>query len=146
IVEGVMAGRDVLGVLPTGAGKSLCFQLPALLLPQPTLVISPLIALMKDQLDGLPPEAYPRATLLHSTLEPADAARRLAGPAGVPAQPALRGPAVRERGREDAPPRGPLQGDARLDHRLRQRPRALREARQIPAPGAPSRRLLPRRA
>src|ERR1051326_9106166 len=77
IVERVMAGRDVLGVLPTGAGKSLCFQLPALLLPGPTLVISPLIALMKDQLDGLPPQVYPRATLINSTLEPAEAARRI---------------------------------------------------------------------
>src|SRR5438093_5840394 len=81
IVEGVMAGCDVLGVLPTGAGKSLCFQLPALLLPRPTLVISPLIALMKDQLDGLPPEVYPRATLINSTLEPAEAARRIAAAA-----------------------------------------------------------------
>src|SRR5207244_1814976 len=81
IVERVMAGRDVLGVLPTGAGKSLCFQLPALLLPRPTLVISPLIALMKDQLDGLPPEVYPRATLVNSTLEPAEAARRVAAAA-----------------------------------------------------------------
>jgi ATP-dependent DNA helicase RecQ len=78
IVEGVMAGRDVLGVLPTGAGKSLCFQLPALLQPRTTLVISPLIALMKDQLDGLPPEVYPRATLVNSSLEPAESARRIA--------------------------------------------------------------------
>src|ERR1051326_7556595 len=78
IVERVMAGTDVLGVLPTGAGKSLCFQLPALLLPRPTLVISPIIALMKDQLDGLPPEVYPRATLVNSTLEPGEATRRIA--------------------------------------------------------------------
>ncbi|HET9960237.1 MAG TPA: ATP-dependent DNA helicase RecQ [Polyangiaceae bacterium] len=45
----VLAGRDAVGVLPTGAGKSLCFQLPALFLPKPTLVVSPLIALMQDQ-------------------------------------------------------------------------------------------------
>src|SRR5437879_13733315 len=78
IIRRVMEGRSVLGVLPTGAGKSLCYQLPALLLPRPTLVISPLIALMKDQLDGLPPEVYPRATLVNSTLEPGEAARRIA--------------------------------------------------------------------
>src|ERR1041385_123301 len=69
IVRQVMAGRDTLGVLPTGAGKSLCYQLPALLLPRPTLVISPLIALMQDQLDGLPPAVYPQATLINSSLE-----------------------------------------------------------------------------
>lgn len=53
IVEEVLAGRDVLALLPTGGGKSLCYQLPALILPGLTLVISPLIALMKDQVDGL---------------------------------------------------------------------------------------------
>src|SRR5919204_6655796 len=79
IVERVMAGRDVLGVLPTGAGKSLCYQLPALLLPRPTLVISPLIALMKDQLDGLPPAVYPKATLVNSSVELDEVERRLAG-------------------------------------------------------------------
>src|ERR1051326_6043245 len=79
IVERVMAGRDVLGVLPTGAGKSLCFQLPALLLPRPTLVISPLIALMKDQLDGLPPAVYPKATLINSSVELEELDRRRAG-------------------------------------------------------------------
>ena len=69
IIRSVLAGQDTLGVLPTGAGKSLCYQLPALLLPRPTLVISPLIALMKDQLDGLPPSLYPQATLLNSSLD-----------------------------------------------------------------------------
>ena len=53
IVEAVLAGRDVVAVLPTGAGKSLCFQLPAILLRGTTVVISPLIALMKDQVDAL---------------------------------------------------------------------------------------------
>jgi ATP-dependent DNA helicase RecQ len=77
IIERVMAGRSVLGVLPTGAGKSLCYQLPALLLPRPTLVISPLIALMKDQVDGLPPAVYPKATLINSSLEPQEMGRRL---------------------------------------------------------------------
>lgn len=52
-IEAVLAGRDVLAVMPTGRGKSLCFQLPATLMQGVTLVISPLIALMKDQVDGL---------------------------------------------------------------------------------------------
>ena len=79
IIQRVMAGRSVLGVLPTGAGKSLCYQLPALLLPRPTLVISPLIALMKDQLDGLPPAVYPKATLINSSVEYDELERRLEG-------------------------------------------------------------------
>src|SRR4029079_10053258 len=52
-IEHVMAGEPTLAVMPTGAGKSLCYQLPALLLPGATLVVSPLIALMKDQCDKL---------------------------------------------------------------------------------------------
>src|SRR5712691_3676725 len=79
IIGRVMAGQSVLGVLPTGAGKSLCYQLPALLLPRPTLVISPLIALMKDQLDGLPPAVYPKATLINSSIEYDELEGRLAG-------------------------------------------------------------------
>ena len=53
LVEALLAGRDVIGILPTGAGKSLCYQLPALLMPGLTLVLSPLIALMTDQVRGL---------------------------------------------------------------------------------------------
>lgn len=53
IIDAVMQGKDVLGILPTGGGKSLCYQLPSLFLPKAVLVISPLIALMKDQHDKL---------------------------------------------------------------------------------------------
>ena len=53
VVEALLAGRSALAVFPTGAGKSLCYQLPALLLDGMTLVVSPLIALMKDQIDFL---------------------------------------------------------------------------------------------
>ena len=76
VIENVMAGRDVLCVMPTGGGKSLCFQLPALLLPGLTLVVSPLIALMKDQVDALIERGL-RATLLNSTLDPAEQYARL---------------------------------------------------------------------
>ena len=53
VIESLMAGRSTAAVFPTGGGKSLCYQLPALLLPGLTLVVSPLIALMKDQIDQL---------------------------------------------------------------------------------------------
>src|SRR6188472_650358 len=53
VIERALAGRDTIAIMPTGAGKSLCYQLPALLLPGSTVVVSPLIALMKDQCDKL---------------------------------------------------------------------------------------------
>lgn len=67
VIETVLGGRNALAVMPTGAGKSLCFQLPGLLLPGVTLVISPLIALMKDQVDSLLARDLP-ATYINSTL------------------------------------------------------------------------------
>ena len=53
IIDAVLAGRDCIGLMPTGAGKSLTFQVPAKMLPGAVLVISPLISLMKDQVDAL---------------------------------------------------------------------------------------------
>ena len=53
VVSALLSGRDALAIMPTGAGKSLCYQIPALLLPGVTLVISPLISLMKDQVAAL---------------------------------------------------------------------------------------------
>ena len=53
LISHILSGRDVLGIMPTGAGKSLCFQIPALLFPGLTLVISPLISLMQDQVQTL---------------------------------------------------------------------------------------------
>jgi len=77
VVETLLAGGDVLAVMPTGSGKSLCYQLPALLLPGVTLVVSPLIALMKDQVDALRARGLP-ATFINSDLEAGEAERRLA--------------------------------------------------------------------
>jgi len=63
IAAAVLAGRDLVAVMPTGSGKSLCFQLPALLLDGTTVVVSPLIALMKDQVDGLRGRGLPAAAI-----------------------------------------------------------------------------------
>src|SRR6266545_8087518 len=68
IIRDALAGRDVFAVLPTGGGKSLCFQLPALARPGLTVVVSPLIALMKDQVDALQAAGVP-ATFLNSSLD-----------------------------------------------------------------------------
>lgn len=78
IIEASLAGRDVFALLPTGGGKSLCFQLPALVRPGLTVVVSPLIALMKDQVDQLQAMGVP-ATFLNSTLDAEEARSRLAG-------------------------------------------------------------------
>jgi ATP-dependent DNA helicase RecQ len=67
IISSVLAGRDTLGIMPTGAGKSLCYQIPALLLPGTTLIVSPLISLMKDQTDKLVERGL-EASAINSTL------------------------------------------------------------------------------
>jgi ATP-dependent DNA helicase RecQ len=69
IVTAVLAGRDCIGVMPTGAGKSLTYQIPARLLGGTTLVVSPLVALMKDQVDAMARVGL-RAAFLNSTLSP----------------------------------------------------------------------------
>jgi ATP-dependent DNA helicase RecQ len=68
VISRVMAGEDTLAILATGAGKSLCYQLPALVLPGTTIVVSPLIALMKDQIDMLHERGVQAVTALNSTL------------------------------------------------------------------------------
>ncbi len=78
IVGDVLAGRDVFALLPTGGGKSLCFQLPAVMAPGLTVVVSPLIALMKDQVDSMTAAGVP-ATFLNSTLDGDEARRRIRG-------------------------------------------------------------------
>jgi ATP-dependent DNA helicase RecQ len=78
IIEAALADQDVFALLPTGGGKSLCFQLPALLRPGLTVVVSPLIALMKDQVDQLQ-AAGVAATYLNSTLSADEARSRLSG-------------------------------------------------------------------
>ena len=76
-VSAVLEGRDTLVVLPTGGGKSLCYQVPALLLDGLTVVISPLISLMKDQVDALTARGLP-ATFINSTLSASEVSDRMA--------------------------------------------------------------------
>jgi ATP-dependent DNA helicase RecQ len=76
-VNAVLAGRDTLVILPTGGGKSLCYQVPALVLDGLTVVISPLISLMKDQVDALVARGLP-ATFVNSTLSQAEVSARMA--------------------------------------------------------------------
>ncbi|HET7227152.1 MAG TPA: DNA helicase RecQ [Chthoniobacterales bacterium] len=78
IIDDALAGRDVFALLPTGGGKSLCFQLPALLRDGVTVVVSPLIALMKDQVDALRTSGI-AATFLNSTLGANEARERFRG-------------------------------------------------------------------
>lgn len=76
IVRAALAGRDVLAVMPTGGGKSIGFILPALLQDAPALVVSPLIALMKDQVDALL-ELGHEATFVNSSLDVSEQRERL---------------------------------------------------------------------
>ncbi len=78
IIRDSLAGKDAFAVLPTGGGKSLCFQLPALVRPGLTVVVSPLIALMKDQVDALEAAGVP-ATFLNSSLAAGESKPRLRG-------------------------------------------------------------------
>lgn len=78
IIEAVLAGRDCIALMPTGAGKSLTYQIPARLLSGTVLVISPLISLMKDQVDAVAELGF-RVTAINSTLEPEERRERLDG-------------------------------------------------------------------
>lgn len=76
LIQKVMDGQKAMGIMPTGGGKSICYQLPATLLPGVTLVVSPLISLMKDQVDSLNEVGIP-ATFLNSTVEWHDREERM---------------------------------------------------------------------
>ena len=76
VIDAVLAGRDCIAVMPTGGGKSLTFQLPARILPGTVLVLSPLISLMKDQVDALTDLGF-RAAQIDSTLDVGERRRRL---------------------------------------------------------------------
>lgn len=81
IISCLLSGKDTVGIMPTGGGKSLCYQIPSLLLPGTTLVISPLISLMKDQVDALANAGIP-ATFINSSLSFSDGKKRLIQAAG----------------------------------------------------------------
>ncbi|HEY7358613.1 MAG TPA: RecQ family ATP-dependent DNA helicase, partial [Ktedonobacterales bacterium] len=77
VIQAALAGEDTLALMPTGAGKSLCYQLPAMLLPGATVLISPLIALMRDQVQNLPESMRARTAFINSELDSAEQERRL---------------------------------------------------------------------
>src|SRR5213076_2875791 len=78
VIEAILEGHDTVVVMPTGGGKSLCFQLPALMKEGVTVVVSPLIALMKDQVDALHARGLP-ATFINSSLTSAEQHQRIEG-------------------------------------------------------------------
>lgn len=78
IVSSIVSGQDTVAILPTGGGKSICFQIPGIILPGLTLVLSPLISLMKDQVDTLVRKGIP-ATYINSSLEKSEQESRLQG-------------------------------------------------------------------
>src|SRR5215469_5192695 len=78
VIQSVLQGSDTVAVMPTGSGKSLCYQLPATLTGGVTLVVSPLIALMKDQVDTLTARGLP-ATFVNSSLSYRNVIERLKG-------------------------------------------------------------------
>jgi ATP-dependent DNA helicase RecQ len=76
VIGGILSGRDSLVIMPTGGGKSLCYQLPAMVMNGVTVVVSPLIALMKDQVDALTRRGIP-ATLINSSISMDEQMQRL---------------------------------------------------------------------
>ena len=76
VIDAVFSGRDTLCIMPTGGGKSLCYQLPTIAREGVTIVVSPLIALMKDQVDSLQEQGF-AATCINSSLQPADQFARI---------------------------------------------------------------------
>src|SRR6478672_5267093 len=76
VIAAIMEGKDAVVVMPTGSGKSLCYQLPAMMLSGATLVVSPLIALMKDQVDALRARDLP-ATFINSSITPGEQHARI---------------------------------------------------------------------
>src|SRR3989337_2366049 len=76
VIRAILEGKDAVVVMPTGSGKSLCYQLPAMMLGGATLVVSPLIALMKDQVDALRERGLP-ATFINSSIDTAEQRARI---------------------------------------------------------------------
>ena len=76
VMAAILAGKDTMVIMPTGGGKSLCYQLPAMVMDGVTVVVSPLIALMKDQVDALERRGIP-ATLINSSISLAEQQQRI---------------------------------------------------------------------